>query len=89
MTDKVVGIAYEMGDSAPIVVVKGAGEQAQAVLAKAAELGDVPVIRDRELVDALYRVNVDSPIGRDLFPVMAALIAHVMKIDNKQEKQAP
>jgi type III secretion system FlhB-like substrate exporter len=85
MSDKVVGIAYELSDAAPIVVVKGTGEQARAVLAKADELGDVPVIRDPKLVDALYRVNVDAPIGRELFPVMAALIAHVMKIDRGQE----
>jgi hypothetical protein len=36
-------------------------------------------------VNALYRTPVDAPIGRELFPVMAALIAHVMKIDQAQE----
>ena len=47
------------------------------------------MIRDAGLVNSLYRLPVDAPVGRELFPVMAALIAHVMKINLNREKQDP
>lgn len=84
---RVIGIAYDIADPAPVVVLKGSGQEAEAVLARARDNGEVPVIRDAGLVNALYRLPVDAPIGRELFPVMAALIAHVMKIDLSREKQ--
>ena len=39
---------------------------------------------DPALLQALYRVPMDAPVSRELFPVMAALIAHVLSVDGKQ-----
>ena len=82
MEDKrVVGVSYAIEDDlAPRVVLKGAGTEADAVLARAQDEG-VRVVRDAKLVRELYRVPLDAPIGRELFPLMAALLAHVMRID--------
>jgi len=85
---RVVGVSYTEGGSPPVVVVKGAGEAAQAVLDQARAQDEVPIIRDPELVAQLYRVPVDSAIGRDLFPVMAALLAHVLHVDRKRQQAA-
>lgn len=80
---RVIGVSYTEGDPAPVVVVKGAGEAAEAVLDQA---HDIPIVRDPQLVAQLYRVPLDGAIGRDLFPVMAALLAHVLHIDGKRQR---
>jgi len=49
---------------------------------------DLPIVRDPELVAQLYRVPVDGAIGRDLFPIMAALLVHVLHIDGKRQQAA-
>lgn len=81
MTNRVVGVSYDFEDAAPTVILKGAGAEAQQILARAQQLGDVTVVKDPQLVRELYRLPLDAPIGRELFPVMAALLAHVVRID--------
>jgi type III secretion system FlhB-like substrate exporter len=84
MTDKVVGLSVDLeASTAPTVLLKGAGHEAAAIV-QAGVREDVPVIRDAALLNALYRVPIDAPVGRELFPVMAALIAHVLQIDSSQ-----
>ena len=83
---RVVGVKYDPDDKAPVVVVKGAGEAADAVLDQAVQQTGLPVVRDAALVDKLYRVPIDAAIGRDLFPVMAALLAHTLFIDATQQE---
>lgn len=77
---RAVGVAYGVGGPLPAVVVKAAGNDANAVV-NAAEAADIPIVRDERLVEQLYRLPLDAPIGRELFPVMAALIAHVLIAD--------
>lgn len=74
---RVVGLGYDPGGPAPVVLLKAAGRDVQPVL-DAAQTAGTTIIRDPRLVDQLYRVPIDSPIGRDLYPVMAALIAHIL-----------
>ncbi len=42
---------------------------------------DVPNVRDPEWVEQLYRLPVDASVGKELFPVMATLLAHVLFVD--------
>ena len=84
MTDRVVGVSYDLEEAAPTVILKGAGAEAQAILQRARHGADVPVIKDPQLVRELYRLPIDAPIGRELFPVMAALLAHIIRIDASQ-----
>lgn len=84
MTDKVVGLSVDLDSgAAPTVVLKGAGNEAAAIM-QAGAREDIPVVRDPALLQSLYRIPIDAPIGRELFPVMAALIAHVLQIDSSQ-----
>ncbi len=82
-TTRVVGVSYEPGEKAPIVVLKGSGDAAEAMLAVARAGEEVAVVRDAELVEQLYRVPIDAAVGKELFPVMAALLAHVLYVDRK------
>jgi len=85
---RVVGVSYTEGGAPPAVVVKGSGEAAEAVLNQARARDDVPIVHDPALVAQLYRVPVDGTIGRDLFPVMAALLAQVLLIDKNRRDSA-
>ena len=86
MTDRVVGLSYDIAaDAAPTVILKGAGAEADAIVARARQLDDVPIVKDPQLVRELYRLPLDAPIGRELFPVMAAVLAHVVRIDREQK----
>ncbi len=83
-----VGVSYEAGDFAPVVILKSAGAGADAVLDAARRGGDAPpIVHDAALVDQLYRIPIDGEVGRALFPVMATLLAHVVQLDRHlQEK---
>lgn len=84
MKDRVVGVSYNLEDTAPTVILKGVGPEAEAMIERARQLHNVPIVKDPQLVQQLYRVPLDAPIGRELFPVMAALLAHVMRIDHER-----
>jgi type III secretion system FlhB-like substrate exporter len=87
---RVVGVSYELGDLAPVVVLKTAGAGADAVLDAAKRLPDAPpIVRDAALVDQLYRIPIDGDVGRELFPVMATLLAHVVQLDRHLQEQPP
>ena len=83
---RVVGLSCDPDQSAPVVVLKGAGEAADALLDEARERDGLPVVRDAALVDQLYRVPIDAAVGRELFPVMAVLLAHVLMVDRKAQE---
>ena len=85
---RVVGVSYEPGEMAPTVVLKSAGVGAEAVLDAARRASEPPlVVRDAALVEQLYRIPIDAPVGRELFPVMATLLAHVVQLDRHMQDQ--
>ena len=78
---RVVGVGYDPDSSAPTVVLKASGQDADALLDQARRESKALVVQDAALVEQLYRVPIDAPIGRDLFPVMAMLLAQVLELD--------
>lgn len=87
---RVVGVSYELGELAPVVVLKSAGAAAEAVLDAAKRSGDAPsIVRDAALVDQLYRIPIDGEVGRELFPVLATLLAHVVQLDRHLSETSP
>lgn len=80
---KVVGLRYEPTEGLPQVIVKGSGQMAEQILRKPAS-GDGPlVVKDKALLDQLYRLPMDAQIGPELFQVVAALLAHVFAVEQK------
>jgi type III secretion system FlhB-like substrate exporter len=47
----------------------------------------VPVGPDPQLLEELYRVPLERPIGRELFAVMASLLTHVLRVDQADRRQ--
>jgi hypothetical protein len=50
-------------------------------------MADIPHVLDSRLPDEPYRVPVDAPGGRELFPVMAVLLAQVLQLDHQAREE--
>jgi flagellar biosynthesis protein len=84
--NKVVGLAYELGEQVPEVILKGVGAAAEDIV-RAAQHQGVAVIKNAELAEQLFRIPIDCPIGRELFEVVAAILAHVFAVNHGAEEQ--
>jgi flagellar biosynthesis protein len=74
-------LAYDpAGDQPPEVVAAGRGLQADAIVAAARKHG-VPIREDAGLVQALSRVDVGTLIPRELYAVVAEVLAYVYAVD--------
>ncbi|MCQ6557936.1 EscU/YscU/HrcU family type III secretion system export apparatus switch protein [Paenibacillus mendelii] len=80
---KAVALKYEPGEqSAPVVVAKGRGRLAEAILEKAAENG-VPIQQDSSLVEVLSKLDVDQEIPQELYLLVAEILSFVYRSDKK------
>lgn len=82
-----VGLAYAPQEGLPSVMLKASGEQAEKILRERNAALGPPVVEDRELARALYRLPIDAPIGQELFGVVAALLTHVYAIEARLEAE--
>jgi flagellar biosynthesis protein len=76
-----VALAYD-GKKAPQIVAKGHGELAQDIIATAREHG-VLVHEDEELVKVLQRIELGSDIPKELYIIIAELIAFSYVLQGK------
>jgi flagellar biosynthesis protein len=76
---RAVALRYDAGqNAAPVVVAKGNGVQADAILAVARRNG-VPVREDRLLVSVLSQLKVDQEIPPQLYGAVAAILAFLQR----------
>ncbi|BBH20892.1 hypothetical protein Back11_22370 [Paenibacillus baekrokdamisoli] len=82
-TKKAVALKYEPGESsAPVVVAKGRGKMAEAILDKAAENG-VPIQQDSSLVEVLSKLDLDQEVPPELYALVAEILSFVYRSDKK------
>ncbi|UVI32480.1 EscU/YscU/HrcU family type III secretion system export apparatus switch protein [Paenibacillus spongiae] len=80
---KAVALKYEPGEqNAPVVVAKGRGKLAEAILEKAEENG-VPVQQDSSLVEVLSKLDIDQEIPQELYLLVAEILSFVYRSDKK------
>ncbi|SDW28124.1 EscU/YscU/HrcU family type III secretion system export apparatus switch protein [Paenibacillus sp. CF384] len=80
---KAVALKYEPGErNAPVVVAKGRGKMAEAILDKAAESG-VPIQQDSSLVEVLSKLDVDQEVPPELYTLVAEILSFVYRSDRK------
>ncbi len=78
-----IALSYDpKTDRAPVVVAKGRGQIAQAIVGRA-QAHDVPVISDPVLLDALRLVEVGQEIPPRLYHLVAELLAFVHNLAEK------
>jgi type III secretion system FlhB-like substrate exporter len=80
---RVVGLRYDADaeNSLPSVVLKAAGPVTDALLAQTLHRDGPRLVRDAALLDQLYRLPVDAAIDPALFDLVAALLAHVIAVN--------
>lgn len=86
---KVVGLRYEQGTGLPQVIVKGSGKMAEEILRRRDPVDGPVVVKDKQLLEQLYRLPMDAQIGPELFQLVAALLAHVFAVEQKLKGNSP
>ena len=81
--NRVVGLRYEPDEGLPEVILKGAGPLADELLRARDPWRGPKVVKDEALLDALYKLPLDSAIGPELFQAVATLLAHIFAVDGK------
>jgi flagellar biosynthesis protein len=84
---RVVGLRYVPEEGLPQVIVKGCGPLAEALLERRDRHAGPQVVRNEALLQSLYRLPLDSPIGRDMFRIVAVILAHVFALEHKMGLQ--
>ena len=81
---KAVALRYDPEkDKAPVVVAKGQGSLAERIIEMAKKEG-IPVVEDRELVEALVRIDVFEEIPPVLYEAVAKVLVFVRRIRSSQ-----
>lgn len=83
-----VALTYSADSPAPVVVAKGKGHLAQAIIDKAREHG-VFVHESPELVSLLMQVDLDSQIPPQLYVVVAELLAWLYRLEHGEQAPPP
>ena len=71
-----------LGDAAPEIVATGRGLVADDIVAIAQHHG-VPIHQDPGLVEALSKLDVGTTIPRELYAVVAEVLAFVYSVDQE------
>lgn len=79
-TPQAVALRYSVNDAAPVLVARGRGVIAEAILARAREAG-IAVHASADLVAFLTRVDLDQRIPPVLYAAVAEVLAWVHRID--------
>jgi len=80
---KAVALAYELNSSAPRITGQGEGFVADAILAKAKELG-IPTRTEPELVEFLMKLKLNELVPPKLYAAVAEVLAWAYELDGKQ-----
>ena len=80
---KAVALNYDREkDFAPRVVAKGKGEVAENII-KVAQLHDLPIRQDEDLVELLSQVQLDREIPEKLYVAVAEVFRFVYTVTRK------
>jgi flagellar biosynthesis protein len=84
-TLKAVALQYEANSAAPKITGQGEGFIAQAILAKAEELG-IPTRVEPELVEFLMQLKLNDLVPPKLYAAVAEVLAWAYKVDEESEQ---
>ncbi len=82
-TTKAVALQYERSkDRAPRVTAKGKGDVAKNII-KVAELHNLPIKKDEDLVEMLSKVELDREVPENLYKAVAELFSFIYRVSKK------
>jgi len=70
-------------ENAPRVLAKGEGEVAKNII-KIAELNNLPIKKDEDLVELLSKVEIDKEVPDALYKAVAEVFSFIYKTTKKQ-----
>ncbi len=81
-TRKAVALAYEINSAAPRITGQGEGFVADAILARAKEMG-IPTRSEPELVEFLMQLKLNDLVPPKLYAAVAEVLAWAYELDGK------
>ncbi len=83
VTKKAAALRYAQSkESAPRVVAKGRGKIAEKIVALA-EQHQVPLVEDRNLVEMLEALDIDTEIPSELYQAVAEVLVFVYRLNQQ------
>jgi len=83
MKQKAAALRYnDKKEKAPRVVAKGEGEAAKNII-KIAELNNLPIKKDEDLIELLSKVELDREVPEALYKAVAEVFSFIYKTTNK------
>ena len=70
-------------ERAPRVVAKGEGQSAENII-KIAELHNLPIRKDEDLIELLSKVELDKEVPEALYKVVAEVFSFIYKVSKKE-----
>ncbi|HFB83786.1 flagellar biosynthesis protein FlhB [Thermosulfuriphilus ammonigenes] len=81
--NKAIALKYQpKKDSAPRVVAKGAGKLAEKILQAAREAG-VPIREEPDLLEVLYRLEINQEIPPETYILVAEILAWAWRLSGR------
>ena len=82
---KAAALRYDtQKENAPRLVAKGEGKTAQNII-KIAELHNLPIKKDEDLIELLSNVALDKEVPDALYKAVAEVFSFVYKVSRKKE----
>jgi flagellar biosynthesis protein len=80
---KAVALRYDTTkENAPRVVAKGQGNTAENII-KIAELHNLPIKKDEDLIELLSKVELDKEVPDALYRAVAEVFSFIYKVSKK------
>lgn len=80
---KAAALRYDVEkEGAPRVVAKGQGKSAENII-KIAELHNLPIRKDEDLIELLSKVELDKEVPAALYKAVAEVFSFIYKISKK------
>ncbi len=80
---KAAALRYDTSkESAPRVIAKGKGKSAENII-KIAELHNLPIKKDEDLIELLSKVELDKEVPAALYKAVAEVFSFIYKVTNK------
>ena len=82
---KAAALRYDTSkESAPRLLAKGQGQSAENII-KIAELHNLPIKKDEDLIELLSKVEIDKEVPEALYKAVAEVFSFIYKVTNKQK----
>jgi len=84
MKQKAAALRYDKEkENAPRVIAKGEGQTAENII-KIAELHNLPIKKDEDLMELLSKVELDKEVPEALYKAVAEVFSFVYRVTNKK-----